>query len=102
MILNRSLFTAFLISRELKVGYGWFLASVYQPLIAAIPVGILLYAIRVTILPGKNWPQLILAGLIVVACYAPLAFFFSVQPEHRQLFLAKLRSFGSARFAQHA
>ena len=102
MILNRSLFTAFLISRELKVGYGWFLASVYQPLLVALPVGILLYAIRVTFLPGKNWPQLILAGLIVVACYGPLAFFFSVQPEHRQLFLAKLRSFAAARSAQHA
>jgi len=102
MILNRGLFTAFLISRELQVGYGWFLASVYQPLVAAIPVGIFMYALRVKVLPGKNWFQLILAGLIVVVCYAPLAFFFSVQPPHRQALLAKLQQFAPARFTQHA
>jgi hypothetical protein len=103
MILNRCLFTAFLISRELKVGYGWFLASVYQPLIAAVPVGLLAYALHVTVLPGKNWPQLILAGLIIFVCYAPLAFFFSIQPEHRQMFLAKIQQrFGLDRSTQHA
>jgi hypothetical protein len=102
LILNRGLFTAFLMSRELHVGYGWFLASVYQPLIAAVPVGILLYVIRVTILPGKNWAQLILAGAIVVVCYAPLAFFFSVQPAHRQLVLDQLHRFGPTRSTQHA
>ena len=102
MILNRGLFTAFLISRELHVGYAWFLASVYQPLVAAIPVGILMYALRVTVLPGKNWFQLILAGLIVVVCYAPLAFLFSVQPAHRQALLAKLQQLGPTRFTQHA
>ncbi len=102
MILNRSLFTAFLISRELKVSYGWFLASVYQPLLGAIPVGVLLYIIHATVLPGRNWPQLILAGLIAVVCYAPLAFFFSVQPQHRQLLIAKLNSYRSAAFTQNA
>lgn len=103
MILNRCLFTAFLISRELKVGYGWFLASVYQPLVAAIPVGALMYCLHATVLPGRNWPQLILAGLIVFVCYAPLAFFFSIQPEHRQVFLAKIQQrFGLARSTQHA
>jgi O-antigen/teichoic acid export membrane protein len=103
MILNRCLVTAFLISRELKVGYVWFLASVYQPLIAAVPVGLLAYALHVTVLPGKNWPQLILAGAFIFVCYAPLAFFFSVQPEHRQMFLAKIQQrFGPARSTQHA
>ena len=102
MILNRCLFTAFLISRELKVGYGWFLASVYQPLVTAVPVGILLYLVHITVLPGRNWPQLILAGLITVVCYAPLAFFFSVQPEHRRRLIAKLHSSRFASFTQHA
>jgi O-antigen/teichoic acid export membrane protein len=101
MILNRCLFAALLMSRELKVGYFWFLARVYKPLLAAIPVGLLLYTLRVTALPGTSWSQLIVAGFTGVLCYAPLAFFFVLQPEHRQLLLVKVQErFGPDRFSR--
>ena len=98
MILNRGAVTTFLISRELRIGYGWFLANVYQPLLAAIPAAGLLYFLRATVLPGRNWTQLILASVISTACYAPLAFFFVIRRDHRHLVLARLQwRFGPSR-----
>lgn len=91
MLLNRGALTAFLISRELKISYLWFLANVYQPLLAALPAGLVLYALRVTVLPGRNWQQLILAGAITVACYAPVAFFTSLHSYHRELLIDRLQ-----------
>ena len=73
MVLNRGMFTAWLLSHELRVGYFRFLASVYQPLIYTGPAIAVLYALRHTVLPGRNWAELILAGMIALACYAPLA-----------------------------
>lgn len=90
MLLNRGLFTAWLLSRELGVSYLRFLWNTYQPLLFAVPPIALLLALRFTVLPGRNWPQLILAGMIGVACYAPLAL-LSLQPYHRQLVIQKLR-----------
>ena len=91
MLLNRGVFTAWLLSRELGVSYFGFLADVYQPLLFAAPVLALLFALRYTVLPGRNWPQLILAGMIGTACYGPLALLFVVRPEHRNALFAKLR-----------
>jgi O-antigen/teichoic acid export membrane protein len=99
LTLNRGAFTAFLISRELKVGYGWFMASVYQPLLAAIPALALLFLLRGTVLPGHSWFQVILGGAIGAAFYSPLAFFFSVRPDHRELALAQLQRFVPGRRA---
>lgn len=90
MLLNRGLFTAWLVSSELGVNYFRFLGSVYQPLVLAVPVIALLAALRFTVLPGNNWPQLILAGIIGTACYAPLAL-MSLRADHRELLFTKLR-----------
>ncbi len=90
MLLNRGLLTAWLISNELKIGYFRFLASVYQPLLLAAPVMALLFVLRFTILPGRNWPQLILAGMIAMACYVPLAL-TTLRPDHRELLFAQVR-----------
>jgi O-antigen/teichoic acid export membrane protein len=92
MLLNRGALTAWLLSRELGVNYLRFLGEVYQPLALALPALAVLLALRFTVLPGSNWPQLILAGIIGTACYAPLAILFTVRPEHRQMLLAKLRA----------
>jgi hypothetical protein len=73
------------------------LSNVYQPLLPAFPAAVLLYILHATVLPGRNWPQLILAGAIGVACYAPLAFFSVIRPDHRQLVLARLQHFSPRR-----
>lgn len=90
MLLNRGLFTAWLLSHEVGINYFRFLARVYQPLLLAAPVMALLYLLRFTILPGRNWPQLILAGVICVSCYFPLAL-LALREDHRELLFRKLR-----------
>jgi O-antigen/teichoic acid export membrane protein len=102
MLLNRGALTAWLLSRELRVSYWRFLAEVYQPLLLAVPSIAVLYTLRYTILPGTNWAQLILAGLIGTACYLPLAFLLSLRPEHRELLIAKLRKRLSGTLARAA
>ena len=90
MFLNRGLLTAWLLSHEVGINYFRFLASVYQPLLLAAPVMALLYLLRFTILPGSNWLQLILAGMIAMACYVPLAL-TTLRADHRELLFAKVR-----------
>ncbi len=90
MLLNRGLFTAWLLSHEIKLNYFRFLGQVYQPLLFAIPALLVLLLLRATVLPGSNWFQLILAGVIGVCCYAPLAY-LTLLPPHRTLLHTKLR-----------
>jgi O-antigen/teichoic acid export membrane protein len=90
MLLNRGAFTSWLLSRELKTSYLGFLAHVYQPLLTAVPVIAILAVLRATVLPGRNWPQLILAGTVMLGCYLPLAL-WGLRPEHRALLFGKLR-----------
>ena len=89
MLLNRGLFTAWLLSQEVGISYFRFLARVYQPFVLAAPVMALLFALRLTILPGRNWPQLILAGIICAVCYFPLAL-LTLREDHRELLLRKV------------
>jgi O-antigen/teichoic acid export membrane protein len=90
MLLNRGFFTAWLLSQEIGVAYFRFLWAVYQPLLMATPVIGLLFALRWTILPGRNWPQLILGGIIATVCYFPVAL-MTLRPDHRELLAAKIR-----------
>ncbi len=92
MVLNRGLFTAWLLSHELHVNFFRFLASVYQPILYTGPAIAVLFTLRHTLLPGRNWPQLILAGVIGFVCYAPLAL-FTLRPDHRELLLGKIRGY---------
>lgn len=92
MVLNRAFFTAWLLSHELGENYFRFLASVYQPLLCAIPPVALLWLLRATVLPGRNWFELIAAGMLGTACYVPLGL-LTLRPEHRQLLWDKLRGY---------
>jgi O-antigen/teichoic acid export membrane protein len=83
MILNRALGAVYWITSELRAPYFPFLFAVYQPLIAVIPVGGVLFALQ-PFLPGRNWPELFLAGGICVVAYVPFAIWL-IRPAHRQL-----------------
>jgi O-antigen/teichoic acid export membrane protein len=91
MMANRALFTPYLLARELDTSYWRFLASVNRPLVAVLPVGAALLALK-HVVPGSNWPQLILAGLVTMLAYIPIAYGF-VRPEDRTMFLERLRHY---------
>jgi O-antigen/teichoic acid export membrane protein len=92
MVLNRALVTPFILSRELNASYFGYLAGVNLPLIAVVPVGAGLFALR-HFVPGANWFQLIGAGAVTVLLYLPISWRF-VRHDHRALALAKIREYG--------
>jgi O-antigen/teichoic acid export membrane protein len=101
MAFNRGLFTPWLLTRELNTSYPRFLASVNRPLIAVIPVGAALIVLQ-KVVPGNNWPQLIVAGAVTLAAYLPFAYSF-IRADHREMLTAKLRYYSKrARFHRAA
>ena len=93
MVANRAIVAPYWLTRELKASYWRFVASVNRPLIAVIPVGAVLFALR-TVMPGRNWAQLILAGVITMAAYLPFMFLV-VRRQDRALAVDKLRSYAA-------
>jgi O-antigen/teichoic acid export membrane protein len=92
MVANRAFVTPWLLSRELETSYWRFLGRVNLPLIAVVPVGGILLALR-RFVPGVNWPQLILAGAVTMLAYLPIVY-TCIQPHHRVVLKSKLRSYG--------
>lgn len=92
MVLNRGLFAPWLVTRELKISFPWFMYSIYAwPLIAAVPVFALAYRLRATVLPGNSWVQLFAAGGVVAIAYFGLAFFMCLPSAHRAQLTGLLR-----------
>ena len=89
MVLNRALFTPWLLTKELNASYFRFLAGVNRPLVAVIPVAIVLVLLK-RVLPGNNWPQLFLAGAVTVLAYLPFAYTF-ILDEHKKLIVPTVR-----------
>ncbi|MBZ5606486.1 MAG: oligosaccharide flippase family protein [Acidobacteriia bacterium] len=86
MILNRGLFTPWLVSRELRFSFTRFVGSTYGwPAIAGIPAFAVAMLLRGSVLPGHSWGQLAAAASIVAAVYLSVAFFACVPAEHRDL-----------------
>jgi len=91
MILNRGIFAPWLVSREMKFSFAWFMHSIYtRPVIAAIPAAIVAVALRYTILPGRTWLQLFEVGVVIGSLYFAVAFFTCLPPEHRSRLLGLL------------
>jgi O-antigen/teichoic acid export membrane protein len=93
MVGNRALFTPWLLTQELGASYMKFLADVNRPLLAVIPVALVLVALK-RIVPGNNWPQLFLAGTVTLLAYTPFAYRF-VLDEHKAMLMSKLRGLTS-------
>jgi len=92
MVVNRAFVTPWLLSRELETSYLRFLWRINMPLVAVAPVGGVLLLLR-KIVPGTNWPQLILAGAVTMLAYLPIAY-GCIQRHHRVALKSKLRSYG--------
>jgi O-antigen/teichoic acid export membrane protein len=91
MVINRAFITPWLLTRELETSYWRFLARVNLPLLAVLPVGGILLALK-RFVPGVNWPQLILAGAVTVLAYLPIVY-ACIQPHHRVELRSKLRTY---------
>ena len=89
MVVNRAFVTPWLLSRELETSYARFLWRINMPLIAVVPVGGVLLLLK-RVVPGTNWPQLILAGAVTALAYLPIAY-WCIQPNHREALKSKLR-----------
>lgn len=94
LILNRALFTPWLLTRELKTGFWGFLAGVNRPLLAVPPVAGALWFLRLAV-PGTSWLQLIGAGAFTGLVYLPLAYFL-LPAADRNPILGRLRGLTAA------
>ena len=96
MVLNRGVFAAWLVSREMGFSFLQVIHSIYTwPVIAALPVATGAYLLRISFLPGRTWPQLFAAGIIIAMTYFGLAFYLCLPSSHRSrltmLVIRKLR-----------
>jgi len=84
MVLNRGIFAAWLVSREMQFSFLHVIHSIYtRPVIAALPVAALAYLLKISFLPGLTWFQLFTAGTIIAVTYFGLAFFLCLPPSGR-------------------
>lgn len=88
MILDRGVFVPWVVSRVTNLPYTKYMHGVYTwPLATAIPVLIFGSWLRASILPGRSWFQIFVAGALIGIVYYSLAAAFSVEREHRGLLL---------------
>src|SRR5579871_985081 len=86
MLLNRGLFAPWLVSKTLSLSFSGFMQTIYaRPILTALPVAVIAYWARITQLPGGNWFQILAAAALIGIPYYVLAFFFCLEPGHRQL-----------------
>jgi O-antigen/teichoic acid export membrane protein len=84
MILNRGLFTPWLLTRYLASGLTGYMLGIYtRPLLTAIPVAIALWGLKHSLVPGQNWWQLAIAAAVSAGLYYALAFFSCFEAKHR-------------------
>src|SRR5258707_5535129 len=87
MVLNRGLFTPWLVSREMNFGFLWYLGSIYgRPALAAAPVLAMAYFLRASVLPGTTWLQFLAIGAIVAGSYFSFVLILCLPPEHPSVF----------------
>jgi O-antigen/teichoic acid export membrane protein len=101
MIVMRGLATPWLVARALDCSLLGYMTGIYvRPLLAAVPALAVAYALKLTILPGRSWPELIVAGALTAALYLSVAMFACIAPHHRALFAGRIPVLGR-RFAAH-
>jgi O-antigen/teichoic acid export membrane protein len=90
-VLNRGLYVPWLVCRALKSSFLGYMRGIYaRPVLTAIPVLLLVHALKAAGVSGRSWPQLILMGAFTCAAFFLPAFFTCVTREHRQMMLHAL------------
>ena len=99
MIAVRGIYTPWLVSRALDYSFVRYMLGIYaRPLVVGLPVVALAGLLKRTVLPGRTFPELILAGGICAGFYLLIAIFVCIAPNHRALFLSRVPVVGK-RFA---
>lgn len=85
MILNRALWTSFVLCRITQYSWLAYLKAIYfRPLLCTLPAAALAVFLKATIFHAPRWQALIAAGLVTGTVYAALAWLYCVFPEHRR------------------
>jgi len=87
----RGAFLALLLCRANGFSIVDYLRAIYaRPLAAAVPVVLMAAALRLTVLPGRNWFELLTSAGLVAGSYLALAFFTVIEPDVRARLLARV------------
>ena len=85
-ILNRGLFTPFLLCQYLELNWAKFMASIYvKPTLLGVPTALLAYGLRSYGITGRNWVELLGLLGILTAQYYVVYFFAGVGREHQMM-----------------
>ena len=85
-LLNRGLFTAYLLCRTLEMRWLGNLRAIYvRPLLLAAPTFVLGYVMKLYWLRGRNWLEILSALALLGLQYYLLYFFTGVEKEHRSM-----------------
>ena len=88
----RGLFLATLICRQNGFPLLTYLSAIYgRPLLLALPVAAVIWGVRVAVLPGVTWPQLITAAGAGAILYLGAAWFFVLDRGVRAVVVGQAR-----------
>ena len=91
LILLRGLYASFLFSRAVEIPWLSYLNGIWGgPTAIAIPVYAMGWWLQ-SVIPGRNWGELIAAGVLTAGTYLPLGFIFCLDAEHRDKLLKVAR-----------
>lgn len=86
LVLNRGLLTSWLFCRGVERSFGAYVRGVYlRPTLAAIPALLVVWAIKLRWLPGRNWVQVLGGMALLAVLYYVAAYFICLEKEHRSI-----------------
>jgi O-antigen/teichoic acid export membrane protein len=93
LVANRGLYVPWLVCEALRESFVKYMVGIYtRPLLTAIPLWLLLRAVKSAGVVGKSMPQLAQIGVATAACYLGAAFFTCMTPAHRKLMVHSVLS----------
>jgi O-antigen/teichoic acid export membrane protein len=91
MFLNRCVNLSRIFAKEFKIDQMGFLWRIYRmPIALALLDVAALWAIKKSLLPGRNWRELVAVGAAHAVMYCAAGFWLVLEPDHRVLILEKL------------
>ena len=87
-VFDRGLYVPWLVCQALKSSFFGYMKGIYmRPFLTAVPVLLLVQALKAAGVTGQTWPELILMGAFACAAFYLPACLTCVTREHRKLML---------------
>jgi hypothetical protein len=94
LMVSRCLYLAAIMCRINGFSVYEYIDAIYtRALLCALPVIVVAALLRFTVLPGRNWFELIAAGAIIAGLYFSLAFVAVLDTASRKLILLRVPAF---------